>query len=483
MPNKHLHPLAIPVKLIQNVKDWIPAIIGVAVWRSHWYVWLAVVTLIILWSLLDYFCWTYVLANDELVIYSGIFVKKQRHIPYQQIQNLQSQQWFFFKPFGVEQLAIDTGAQGKDASEVILPAVKVELAAAIENHRRAVQQADVVGNQHFEATPSTTNTSGNQRTAFDYQVSFRDLSVYALSNPNILGQIIFIIAIVDRIGAHRYIDQLTDEAGSQIQHGSWLIVLSFVLILVLVLLAVNLLRIFLQYYHFRLTRIGQDLTIQRGLLQTSTLHVAINRIQAINIRQSIFRQVFGLTTLDLDLIADSTSNDDDKKITLIPVLSNQTVYRVLHTLLASLPAEGPHLRHGDWYMTWLFVRNAMVIVALPLGGLAYFYHGYWFWWIAGMAMLLALGSGIYKGYYTSINLWQDHYLALRTSRQFTKETTLVGWHEIQSMSVTASLLMVWTKRANLVVSVRSGNTVRRLSYQYLPRQEVTAVMAWYQDYA
>lgn len=64
-----------------------------------WIVWILVgcgLLLVVASTVVRYLRFTYRLADSQVVIKSGLFVRKTRHIPYAKIQTLRHQQWFFF---------------------------------------------------------------------------------------------------------------------------------------------------------------------------------------------------------------------------------------------------------------------------------------------------------------------------------------------------------------------------------------------------
>lgn len=74
-------------------------------------------------ALLRYFFEYYQLFEEKIVIYKGIFQKKEIDIPYERIQTIKERQWFFFKPFQITELLIETAATGAKEAEVDMSAV------------------------------------------------------------------------------------------------------------------------------------------------------------------------------------------------------------------------------------------------------------------------------------------------------------------------------------------------------------------------
>ncbi|KRK64825.1 membrane protein [Companilactobacillus tucceti DSM 20183] len=140
---RRLHPAAILFYLYKEIKSLaLPIVIAlVAIFRgSLLKMVLGIgVTLILIvgYCLLKYFTFSYQLLDHEILVKSGVFVKKVNHVPYDRIQNITSNQWFFLKPFGLEELEIETAGHS-EGPEVSLSAVSVELKNELNNYRQQV---------------------------------------------------------------------------------------------------------------------------------------------------------------------------------------------------------------------------------------------------------------------------------------------------------------------------------------------------------
>ncbi|WP_054645627.1 PH domain-containing protein [Secundilactobacillus oryzae] len=102
---QRLHPLVILVLLGKFLKIWIvPIILLIPGLNSvakliHFNVWWLVAILIVvvlLFTVLDYLTFSFEIGSASLTIHSGILIKKHTHIPYDRIQSIEHNQWFFF---------------------------------------------------------------------------------------------------------------------------------------------------------------------------------------------------------------------------------------------------------------------------------------------------------------------------------------------------------------------------------------------------
>lgn len=135
---KRLHPISLLIFTYESIKQIIfPLIIFILGFsRISSIAWLivivvALVIINLIWDIMDYFMFTYQILESEVVIRSGVLVKKVNHVPFDRIQNITTNQWFFLKPFGLEELEIETAGQSNKA-EVELKAVPDTLKKEID---------------------------------------------------------------------------------------------------------------------------------------------------------------------------------------------------------------------------------------------------------------------------------------------------------------------------------------------------------------
>lgn len=104
---RRYHPIAILIYLIAGFKKWLPLLIVSYISEGlteNWWgnlFFFGVVLSLSLQALLRYFFEYYQLFEEKIVIYKGIFQKKEIDIPYERIQTIKERQWFFFKPFQI----------------------------------------------------------------------------------------------------------------------------------------------------------------------------------------------------------------------------------------------------------------------------------------------------------------------------------------------------------------------------------------------
>lgn len=168
--------------------------------------WLALilgsVILMLAWSILRYLRFTYLVAPDGLTIRSGVFIRKTNHIPYDRIQTVQRQQWFFLKPLGLEQVSIETAGKETRKAEGQLAAVPTVVADTINRYRQGIEPASATS-----TTTETTDADAATRTRVvnadpvpdaAYKINSHDLNQYALTSLGFIPIITGILWVLDK---------------------------------------------------------------------------------------------------------------------------------------------------------------------------------------------------------------------------------------------------------------------------------------------
>lgn len=136
---RRLHPIALIKEIITNVRrNIVPIVVGLfSVFRAinsngylpDWAVYLIIVIVILLIltpAVLKYITYKYTLEDQGIRIKYGLIFRKNTYIPYERIQTVQKKQWFFFIPFNVCQILIETaGGNGKAEADLVAVPVGV----------------------------------------------------------------------------------------------------------------------------------------------------------------------------------------------------------------------------------------------------------------------------------------------------------------------------------------------------------------------
>lgn len=315
--------------------------------------------------LLTWWSWKhlyYQVGPDEFTLYSGIFNKKQVHVPYQRVQSVDQQSTLFQRIWGVCTVRIET-AGGAANKAVVVPYVAKGQAEWLRRELFARKQVALAGRGQAVyaaagasmpaagvATPAPSDAlaldgSGNVldapaslwgevggvfaggsvetgQVSYEYGLSNRELVLTALSNNTAF--VVVAIGLVATLGQvftdvlpllfgseDAAIDFIVKESTGAL--GGYVIaagVGAFV-VAALVIWLVSALSTCLSYGGFKARRRDSRIEVERGLLQHQFSGVDVDRVQSVVIRQSFVRRLMGYCELSLGKV-DSAAGENEK---------------------------------------------------------------------------------------------------------------------------------------------------------------------------
>lgn len=470
---RRMHPAALIFLAYTSIRSVIVPLIILAIGMNNGNaqfqkIIMVIVAVLIIWSVadifVDYFMYTYQLLESEIVIRSGLFVKKVNHVPYKRIQNITTNQWFFLKPFKLVQLEIETAGHS-ETSEVSLKAVPSSLKDEINQLRNGVQVVE-------DIKPVAQNT---------YQISWSDLLSFSLTSPAFLSGLLVVLAaygkISDLISDQFYADVATKAAGLGV------LVIVFLVILVVVIFYVgSALILIAKYYHFRLTENDGQFVIERGLFQTKKTTIATERIQAIVIKQPLMRSFLKIATIQLVIVSNSNQDDTEKDIIVMPVIKTDKIPQFMAQFFKSVPFAIPEFQPQKFtyfynfrnYSLWFLPVLAILIATL---------HNHIF--VVAILAIVVLILWNVPAYLESkrskVTVLNRDYIFLQNSSLLTKQTMFIPKMTIQFLKRRNSLWLEKKQIAGLTVNVGSGITERSFSVDYQKQTDIDSVMKWYKE--
>lgn len=466
--SQRLHPVSLIIFAYESIKKLVfpMIIILLGIGRSTSMFWIvtiifALVAIIMLSSVVNYLMFTYQILEDEIIIKSGVFVKKVNHVPYDRIQNVTTNQWFFLKPFGLEELEIETAGQS-DKAEVQLKAVPDSLKNEINhlrNNETATKRVESVGNT--------------------YTISWRDLLKFSFTSPAFFSALLAISALYGKLKDAINQDVYQNVANKMVQLG-FLIMIVIILLILLIFYLGSAAILISKYYHFQLVENDDQLQMTRGLFQTKKTSISTKRIQAVVVKQPLLRSLLGIATIQLVIVSNSKENDTEKDIVIMPVIAIKQVEQFLQQFLPQIPVKTMVFRPLAW--TYYYeLRNAFLWIVPIVGVLVWiFFSNPWLiMTIIILGLLFWSVPAILTARRSKAQILSKEYLVLQNNKFMTKQLNYIPKSRIQYIEKRSSLWLQRKDIASLLVYVRSGNGQRVFSVGYQTNSEISEIVDWY----
>lgn len=460
-----LHPLMILQQTIMSVRRLSFAYfisLTLFFYNKFFYGCLALIGLTLFCLVLAVYRWLffkYRLGRDQLDVLHGLFIKKQLVIPYGRIQAVQCQTWFFLKPFKIIGLIIETA--GLKAENVDLLAVKEEVYQQLQQACKNDPAAQIVGN-HAESQPEQTAAQPL------FEVSTSDIILFSFTDQSIFIMLFAFLSFYDLLKSWLSKKWLTEQWRQLAPAG--LIVILFLLVLLLLLLVLAaVLKNLVNYYHFQVRRQKNDLIVERGLFERTTLTIPLQRIQAIQIKQNFFRSWLKLASVELILAAGKgNQNDDaisDDTFYLLPIIRLPQIWLTLQKLLPEWQLAAPQkiaLKTGPSFLFLRFAASLGIIIAAT---------GFWWNFFLGLAASFLGLLLVIRAWWASQNqaagIIGTKLLYLKSVWGLSLEALITQKNKIQCRQIQTTWWLNHRKLGHFILVIKAGKDSQETKLRYL----------------
>lgn len=385
----------------------------------------------------------------EFTLYSGIFNKKQAHVPYQRVQSVDQRATLLQRIFGVCTVSIDT-AGGAANSAVIVPYLTKQQAEWLrtELYERKASLARLDAFHAAEAAAKAGQAAGagsippsqpascipgapaepaavpgnvldigaaawdevggvfagdavdTGRVTFEYGLTNKELFLTGLSGTTSAGIILvgLIVGVLQIVGtafdlfgnaANTVVEGAVSYVASEAAGYVAGVVAVAVIVVVLVLWLLSAVGTCISYGGFKARRRAGRIEVEYGLLQHTFQGIDVDRVQSVVIKQSFIRRLFGYCELSLGKI-DAVQGEEAQKQQ--STLAQQGV--IVHPfvkinrvpeILAGLIPEFADLPTESKPVAKVALRRALVRRCIIQGG------GFWLALLAAAGIILING--------------------------------------------------------------------------------------------
>ncbi|MGC7133508.1 PH domain-containing protein [Listeria ivanovii subsp. ivanovii] len=477
---RRLHPIALMKEIITNVRrNIVPIIVALfSVFRGiessgylpSWAIYVIVVLVILLIltpAVLKYITYKYILEDQGIRIKYGLIFRKNTYIPYERIQTVQKKQWFFFIPFDVCQILIETaGGNGKAEADLVAVPVGVvdELKDLRDGKKQAIKEEHVTDEEQPVEVPEKT-----------VMLQTKQLILMAVTSGGVFGTLLIVLAFMQQFREVIPTDWMESQAEELWKMGIIVMIVLIVLIL-LVLWGISIVTTLFKYFQFKLMKFSDSLVVEKGLLERNHTTVSLARIQGIIIVESPLRQILGLVAVKVITAGNSGDEKQSGDILLLPIMKKEQAFQTLKEMLPNYlfdlekmeraPKESLR-RFLQIYLVWTVIPAAIAsILFFPLGLIS---------------LLLPILAGIKAtASYRATGVSSDkHTLIIQARPVICKLTYVMRKERIQSLSLRQSIWMEKGRTRHLNVWLKSGSTSAEAYVRYLNKDQAIQIYEWY----
>ncbi|MFC6175328.1 PH domain-containing protein [Companilactobacillus huachuanensis] len=474
---RRLSPAAILFFFYKDIKNlFIPVVIFAFATFKQARFWtiiglVAVFILVIVGDLVKYMTFSYQFFNREILVRKGIFVKKVNHIPYDRIQNVTVNQWFFLKPFKLEELEIETAGHS-EGPEVSLVAVSVTLKEELNNYRKQFKATVTTGEEEDDAEVSNSQS---------YAITWRELIKFSVTSPAFLSGLLVVLAIYGK-AQHSISKQMYVAMAKEFSHLGWIVVVVGMSLIILIFYLISVFALIARYYHFNLRMENNQFEMQYGLFKTKKTSISQNRIQAVVVKQTLLRRLLHIASVKLVIISNSQKENTEKDIIVMPVIETAKLQPFMRKFFPSIPVNNCQTITANVGTYYYDLRNAIIFSLLTdlLIGLFIFRISF----ILNISVVILsaifwITPAYLNARRAAVTVMDDKYVFLQNNYLTSKNSYYVPKNSIQLLERRQSIWLSQKRFAHLRLSCRSGIGERNLKVKYLPQSQIDSVIVWY----
>jgi putative membrane protein len=450
---QRLHPLtlvfAVGTRLYHSRALILPALLALVVshrrattggWQDAIQSWLLLPAVaLLLFELVQYFTLAYRFDLHDIVIARGLIWKRERHIPYARVQNIELVQHAAHRLAGVAVVRLDTGSGA--GAEAELAVLSMDAVADLRDAVRIGRRGQI------DAAPEPEATTPGVLIALDV----RELLLHGLLTASGWVVIAATAGALTQIdaeswGLRRFLPSAEGIWGG-LRHATPTLAVEVGVLLLIVVLIFRVLSAAwsaVKHFEFTLTARGGELFQSYGLLTRVGRTIPRARIQKLTISEAPLMRLFGRATIAVDTAASVTERHKQQAAhgshVLVPIVPVSQVAGLVRAVHPAGAAAAPDLDALAWQgldpRTFRRLLRVRLVVAALVGAASY--GALHRWAIAvGLVVAAALVLQAWVTARFTAFAWSGDTLCFRSALA-TRHVSLVRAGRIQVVSMTQS---------------------------------------------
>lgn len=470
---RRLHPITILIDLLKTLKELlIPLIVFIVFGSKSMMTGLLtlagicfVVGIILFTAFLSWYRYSYRLEEDEIRIEYGVFVRKERYIPFERIQSLDFSEGIFHRLFGLVKVKIETAGGGAEA-DAQLTAITKEEAKEIE---KILQEAR---NKKVEKAEDAS-CEIKQNEEMIYQITMKELILLASTSGGVGVVISAVFAFLSQFDEVIPYEKIFAGLEDLIKSG-------FIFFTIVVFFgflfawAIAVIGMMLKYAFFTLKKVDNDLVITRGLIEKKQITIPLKRIQGLRISENMIRQPFGYATVMVESAGGSLSDNEDSKVVILPMIKKERIKGLIESNIEGFVLTDTWNRAPKRSLKRYIFRGTIWLLPVSIGLIIFLKS-----W--GLLSLFLFPPAIFWAYLKYKDAgWNIEGNQLTLSfRGLVKHTQYMQKNKIQSLKRKESYFQRRVDLATIEATIKSGIGASGGTVVDLEKDDVLTIYKWF----
>ncbi|WP_216829184.1 PH domain-containing protein [Alkalihalobacterium elongatum] len=432
----------------------------------YFYIILFLMGFSLLHSTLYWLTFRYEWFEGELRVKEGVFVKKKRYIRLERVQSVDLTSGIIQRLFALVSVKIETAGGGNEP-EVHLIAVSKEEGRNIRNY--LLQKENTANTTDMSLQLGETEEIEVEK-ANRWFLTKKELLIASMTSSGIGIVLSAVIALFPQIEQFFSIT-IFDEFIEYFTGTSFVIVFLYSLFIVAIAWLISIVLTVIKYGNFSVEKVGNELTITRGVLEKRQLTLQTDRVTAVRVVRNIFRQPFGYSAVYVESKGGGT-NEEQRSTVLFPLIRHRDINKELDNFLTGYTINDVLVRAPKR----AFLRFQLRVLLLPLlvfGVIMYLFPAVIYF--AGVFVLLSiLGYLQYRDAAIALN----NNLVTLTYRTLSKNIILIRKNKVQSGELVSSPIQRYRSLTTIQLSVLSSLFGKTFSVVDLDYKTGLSLLAW-----
>ncbi|MDG5820620.1 PH domain-containing protein [Natronococcus sp. A-GB7] len=393
----------------------------------------------------------YELTGDTFDVASGVLARRDREVPLRRIQNVDVRQPVLSRLFGLAAVHIETAGGGQ--TEVSLQYVDEEEARRLRRQLRRGARAE--GDEDDESVASETDDpSDEDEEELLFEIQPRELAILSVFTIDPGASLLGGIALSFLSGFDPttlipadLVDGLPGAEGGLVAL-AWLVVL-----FLLAAWVVSAVLTFNRYYGFRLTRVGDELYYERGLVQRYSGTIPLEKVQTLTITERVPFRWFGYGALAVETAGYAPGQGSRGTESAIPLAGYDRVVGLARSIepFGEVDLEAPPKRARERYgVRYLLVVGALVGAGYLLATATALER-----WYLPAALVVLVPVAAHLKWRNRGHQLGDRYVFTRTGF-WNRTTKVVPYYRVQAVVHTQSIFQRRRRLASVTADTASS---------------------------
>ncbi|WOV84794.1 PH domain-containing protein [Sporosarcina jeotgali] len=484
MNMKRYHPLSILFEFAAFLKSYaiLAFVVVVNINSDSWFAWLgrilliAAVALTLIASIMKWFTRKYAAGELSFHLKSGIFEKTEQTIYYDKIQNVQRHTSFLHKLFKMTSLTFETGSTGMNSN------VKFDVLTRSEANRLESFVKEFMYDESVTNLQESESVLNKPKRLVHFTPTRSDTVKASFTSFSFLLILVIGASLFSKINQLFDVEDYVEGWLESVLTSGWLIA-GVTAVLVALAVTVGIIWTFVKYGNYEIASDEKRIYISKGVLDETAFSIAKNRVQAVEITQSVMKRILGLAEVKL-ISAGNLGEDEDEVSTLYPFLPVNRAYAMIAELLpdyevitdsSRLPRRSLIARLIKPYWLWLIITVLLTyfrpaVFKLDIG-----------WAIVSIALLLLIILSRILGFWNTSYALRGRFIQL-SEGVFGKTTFITRRDKVIEIFVKRTKLQQWFGLATIGF-INRAKPVRYETLADLPMKEAGEFADWYAERA